>query len=252
MPTTVGQNASRTRAVLSVRWAVRDPSVNLVVLDLSSVQTHLLVQPLSWLAAEADGALWWPMLSGPGFLDHDRAIAKRCAELVELPLVWPERHPAPVPRAMRITALACERGRGATAMFSFARLAFGAGADLDRIEQGAGLEEFEAEESGDELFLEGVEQDTGLTPVETKLAAEQGSDSDAALSLLAVELRAVGISSAPALRWRGQTYLGCRAICSVLLKAPRAPLQLQGMRLDEILSTVGLDGCPAVPSAASL
>ena len=59
-----------------------------------------------------------------------RAAEQRAAEL-RLPLVWPERHPGPVPAAMRAAAYASEQGRGAAFVLAAGRLAFCGGFDLD-------------------------------------------------------------------------------------------------------------------------
>src|ERR1035437_3316413 len=124
--------------------ALSDPDVPLVAMDLASVDSYLLVRPLSYLAVERDGALWCPLLSKPSSLDLDIEAARIHARRLRLPFVRPERHPAPVPRAMRIAALAAARSRGAIFTVRATRLAWSTGADLDRLELGAGLEEPDA------------------------------------------------------------------------------------------------------------
>src|SRR3954465_13866421 len=60
----------------------------------------------------------------------DDAVAARAGAL-RMPLVWPERHPAPRPAAMRAAAYAAEQGRGAAFALAASRLAFCGGFDLD-------------------------------------------------------------------------------------------------------------------------
>jgi 2-hydroxychromene-2-carboxylate isomerase len=183
--------------------ALRDPQVPLVVLDLRSVETYLLVQPLTWLAPEQDGAVWCPLASPPAPLDLDREAAGRAAARLQLPIAWPARHPQPVPRAMRVAALACAHGAGVTCIFGMSRLAFGSGADLEEPEQ--------------QLL---AAEEAGLTAQESTLAARDGAGWEEKLHALARELQELGISAAPALRWEGQLYLGTRAIAPVLARSP--------------------------------
>lgn len=101
-----------------------------------------LADPFSYLAAErvdrAFDAVVWTPAAGAGLrgasspLDpaaRDRA-ERRAAEL-RMPLVWPERHPAAVPLAMRAASLAAEQGRAAAFALAAGRLAFCGGFDLD-------------------------------------------------------------------------------------------------------------------------
>ena len=48
----------------------------LVVLDLASVETYLLVQPLGWLARQSEGTLWCPLASEPAPLDLELDAAR--------------------------------------------------------------------------------------------------------------------------------------------------------------------------------
>lgn len=199
------------RSRLAETSALRDPQVPLVVLDLASVETYLLCQPLTGLVLEAAGAIWCPLASDPAPLDRDRGAAGRAAAGLQLPLAWPVRHPAPVPQAMRVAALACGRGLGASTIYGLSRLAFGGGGDLDDSEE----------------YLLALEE-TGLTAHEARLAAADGSAWDTELRSLAAELRGLGISGAPALRWGGHLYLGGRAIAPVLAESQSSqpPLDL--------------------------
>ena len=95
--------------------------------------------PFSYLAAERierafDDVVWTPA-SAPGLRRADveavRHAAEERADALRLPLVWPERFPAAVPAAMRVAALAADRGRGAAYVLAATRLAFCGGFDLD-------------------------------------------------------------------------------------------------------------------------
>src|SRR5664279_3869612 len=95
-------SVSPRRRTSLVDRALSDPDVPLVAMDLASVESYLLVRGLSYLAVEQDGALWCPLLSRPAALDLDTDAARLHADRLQLPFVRPERHPAPVPTAMRI------------------------------------------------------------------------------------------------------------------------------------------------------
>jgi 2-hydroxychromene-2-carboxylate isomerase len=192
-----------------------DPNVPLVVMDLASVETYFLVRALSGVAVEASGAIWCPLISEPAPLDFDVDAAEDCAARLQLPFVRPERHPAPVPRAMRLAALAAARGRGAIFTVRATRLAWSTGADLDRLGEDPGLQEGDNEDDlGGYLHL--MMQEVGVDVAEATLAAEEGSEWDLELRSIACDLRRLGIHSAPALRLRGTLYAGREEISAVL------------------------------------
>jgi 2-hydroxychromene-2-carboxylate isomerase len=102
--------------------------------------------PFSYLAAERverafDDVVWTPACTTSlrcGSIETDaesterrRGAAERRAAELRLPLVWPERHPAPVPAAMRAASYAAEQGRGAAFALAAGRLAFCGGFDLE-------------------------------------------------------------------------------------------------------------------------
>jgi 2-hydroxychromene-2-carboxylate isomerase len=105
-----------------------------------------LACPFTYLAAEGversfDDVVWRPAstaalgrsaLAGDdlGAASIRRAAEERAASL-RLPLVWPERFPAPVPSTMRAASRAAEIGRGAAFVLAATRLAFCGGFDLD-------------------------------------------------------------------------------------------------------------------------
>ena len=109
---------------------------------LRTVQFHFdLACPFTYLAAERversfEHVAWRPAFTAqlPPTRATDgafRAAAERRAAELRLPLVWPERHPEPVPAAMRAAAYAIEQGRGAAFVLAAGRLAFCGGYDLD-------------------------------------------------------------------------------------------------------------------------
>jgi 2-hydroxychromene-2-carboxylate isomerase len=105
-----------------------------------------LASPFTYLAAERversfAGVSWTPacgvalmrrtLAADAAAVGRLRLAAERRAVELRMPLVWPERFPAPVPAAMRVAGLACERGRGAAFTLAAGRLAFCGGFDLD-------------------------------------------------------------------------------------------------------------------------
>ncbi len=208
-------SASPHRRASLVDRALSDPDAPLVAIDLASVESYLLVRALSYLAVEQDGALWCPLLSKPSSLDLDIDAARVHARRLRLPFVRPERHPAPVPTAMRIAALAAARARGALFTVRATRLAWSTGADLDRLELGAGLGDSEPDDDP-EGYLRLMVEEIGVDVREAKLAAREGSEWDVELHTLAAGLARLGIHAAPALRWRGKLYTGLTAISAVL------------------------------------
>jgi 2-hydroxychromene-2-carboxylate isomerase len=102
-----------------------------------------LADPGTYLAAERvdrlfPGLAWVPaslqaMQGAVGAravaADDDEVEAR--AVTLRMPLVWPERHPAPRPAAMRAASYAAEVGRGAPFVLAASRLAFCGGFDLE-------------------------------------------------------------------------------------------------------------------------
>ena len=185
----------------------------LVAVDLASVETYFLIRLLSAAAVEEQGALWCPLISDPAPLDLDVQAARRHAERLQLPFVRPPRHPAPVPRAMRLAALAAARGRGALFTVRATRLAWAAGADLDRLGTHG---DSDVEDDELEGYLQLIVEEIGVGLADAKRAAEDGSDWDRQLSATALRLAQLGIDSAPTLRLEGTLYTGQAAISRAL------------------------------------
>jgi 2-hydroxychromene-2-carboxylate isomerase len=188
------------------------------VIDLASVETYLLVRDLSALAFEEHGARWCPLISQPAPLDLDMEAASAHANRLQLPFVRPERHPAPVPKAMRLAALAAARGQGALFTLRATRLAWSTGADLDRLGEDHGLD---GEEDDPAAYLPLMMEEIGIELGEARRAAAQGSDWDLELDSIAGSLARLGIHRAPALLWRGRLLEGRDAISTVLTDSKR-------------------------------
>ena len=104
-----------------------------------------LVSPWTYLAAERaerlfPGCRWQPATSevllgaraAPDPRDDARrAAAERRATELRLPLVWPDTWPTAGQGAMRVAAMAAERGNAAPFVLAAGRLAFCGGFDLD-------------------------------------------------------------------------------------------------------------------------
>ena len=114
----------------------RDRSRPMFYFDLASPHTYLAAERadrmfarLEWCPASSDA------LQCSTHVEHEeRAIIARRATLLGLPLVWPIGPSAPVVGAMRVAALAAERGVGAPFVLAASRLAFCGGFDIDEPE----------------------------------------------------------------------------------------------------------------------
>lgn len=158
--------------------------------------------PFSYLAAERverafDVVTWSPAtvcsLRGPVPPEAQELLRRQAEErAVELrmPLVWPERFPAPVPSAMRVATLASECGRGAAFVHAAGRLAFCGGFDLedpDVLAEAAGA--------------------AGLA-AEVCLVAARDPRRDVAVQAAGRGLRAAGVDRLPVLRVGEELYWG--------------------------------------------
>jgi 2-hydroxychromene-2-carboxylate isomerase len=118
--------------------------------DLASPWTYLAAERVDRLFAEVR---WHPAVADALPADRGGEVERRAAEQraaeLRLPLVWPEAWPTPGRSAMRVAALAAERGRAAPYVLAASRLAFCGGYDVDDPEilaeaaaaAGLGLEE---------------------------------------------------------------------------------------------------------------
>jgi 2-hydroxychromene-2-carboxylate isomerase len=133
--------------------------------------------------------------------DHaqGRAVALR------LPLIWPERFPAPVPRALRVAAYAAELGAGDRFALAAGRLAFCGGFDLE-----------------DWDVLAEAAAASGLA-IDACLAAARDIARDAALRATAWGLRSRGVTHLPAFRVGRHFLQGERSLeAASLIRGPMA------------------------------
>jgi 2-hydroxychromene-2-carboxylate isomerase len=176
-----------------------------------------LACPFSYLASERVerllGEVEWVPVAGPPALasaraaPHARARAECRAAELRLPLVWPERFPAPVPGALRAAARAAQLGGGARFALAAARLAFCGGFDLE-----------------DPEVLAEAAAAAGLT-LEQCLSAAGDQELDRSLDATARGLLVRGVSKLPAVRVGGHLFDGeprlpeAAALASQLLTA---------------------------------
>lgn len=155
-----------------------------------------LTSPWTYLAAERidrlfPGVEWSPAITQPSaFYESDMEHAAARAEMLNMPLVWPERWPATGRAAMRVAALAAEEGRAAPFVLAASRLAFCGGFDLDDPET---LAEAAAAAS------------LGL---DASLHAARDRDRDAVLEARGAELLAQGADELPGLQIGGLLFAG--------------------------------------------
>jgi hypothetical protein len=209
---------SRSSGLTSLALSLHrhDLDAPLVVLDLASVETYLLVGMLSRTMSDSRQALWCPLQSGPAELDLDRAEAERLARDLDLSVIWPSERWRPVPRAMRVAALAMTRSRTELYMRSMSRMAFGAGFDINNVS--APIEPKQSHLIDPEPYYIAVDEDLGLNGEDVTHAITEGSAYDGALKDLAGELAGLGITHAPAVRFAGELYTGAGVIARMLLE----------------------------------
>jgi 2-hydroxychromene-2-carboxylate isomerase len=149
-----------------------------------------LACPFSYLAAERVerllGEIEWVPVAGPLRADGNGvdlfAVAEARATELRLPLVWPDRFPAPTRGALRAAVRATQLGVGARFALAGVRLAFCGGFDLD-----------------DPEVLAETAAASGLR-LEECLAAAGDETLDASLKATARGLIARGVGRLPAVR----------------------------------------------------
>src|SRR3954453_7240038 len=117
----VGQERVRT----SFFFDLSDPGTY-----LAAERVDLLFPGVTWVPASLEAlrdGLGRPVPPAPA----ERAVVAERAAVLNMPLVWPETHPAPRRAAMRAAAHACAEGRGGAFVLAASRLAFCGGFDLD-------------------------------------------------------------------------------------------------------------------------
>ncbi|MDX6719994.1 MAG: hypothetical protein QOJ63_2248 [Solirubrobacteraceae bacterium] len=160
--------------------------------DLTSPYTYLAAERaermfagLRWIPASGD-ALRWPTFVA----DAERVAIARRAALLDLPLVWPLDPPVRVVGALRVAALASERGAGAAFVLAATRLVFCGGYDIEDPEILA-----EAAAAAD-------------VDVDEMLHAAGDARRDRPMEQAGRELLAAGVDRLPALRVRGIVFCG--------------------------------------------
>jgi len=136
--------------------------------DLCSPYTYLAAERadrmfvgLEWLPASAD------VLRCGELGADDPCVAAERAQLLGLPLVWPEDRPYRVLGAMRVASLAAERGCGAAFVLAASRLAFCGGFDIDDPEilaeaaAAAGIGLYEALQAAGDIARDGAIEEAG-------------------------------------------------------------------------------------------
>jgi 2-hydroxychromene-2-carboxylate isomerase len=97
-----------------------------------------LVSPYTYLVAErverrVGDAVWRPAVLPSPLARREEAMAEaqHRAQVLRMPLVWPERYPSRVPTAMRVATYANEQGCGSAFAIAAGRLAFCGGFDRE-------------------------------------------------------------------------------------------------------------------------
>lgn len=158
-----------------------------------------LASPYTYLVAERADRLFARLRWQPAVIDPlgdecwgpiAMIAARERAALLGLPLIWPDERPPRVREAMRVAALAAERGRGAPFVLAASRLAFCGGYDLDAPE-----------------ILAEAAAAAGIGLRET-LAAAGEIDRDVAIAQAGRSLRVAGATRLPTLEVGGMLFCG--------------------------------------------
>jgi 2-hydroxychromene-2-carboxylate isomerase len=161
--------------------------------DLASPHTYLAAERVERRFGDADWrpAMWNAAMTEEAGDDASPAedAIQRAREL-RMPLVWPERFPATVPRAMRVATYAAEQGCGSTFAIAAGRLAFCGGFDIE-----------------DPDMLAEAAAASGLE-VREALAAAHALDRDEQILAAGRAVWAEGGQLLPALRFEGRLYCG--------------------------------------------
>jgi 2-hydroxychromene-2-carboxylate isomerase len=185
-----------------------DSDVPLVALDLASVETYLLIRLLSRNVPETGRALWCPLESGPANFDlNHREAEDRAAEL-GLTVTWPSEHWTPVPRAMRVAALAMTHRCAETYIRAMTRTAFAAGMNVNKVS--APIEPKRSHLLDPEPYYVAVNKKLGLSGPAVTRATRDGSKAESRLRTIAGQLAELEITQAPALRLNGSVLARIR------------------------------------------
>jgi 2-hydroxychromene-2-carboxylate isomerase len=157
---------------------------------LGAERVERLLGDVAWIpTASIELQRCWPWSDSAA---RSRAMSRaeaRAAEL-KLPLVWPERFPAPAPMALRASAYATEIGAGIAFALAAARLAYCGGFDLD-----------DPEILAEAAAASGIKLDDCL-------AAARDPARDGALLATACDLNRLGVRELPAVRIGERHFAG--------------------------------------------
>jgi 2-hydroxychromene-2-carboxylate isomerase len=206
-PRRAPQGPSADRSPAPVTRTPEPPLRATVLFDLASPATYLAAERADRLLP---GARWRPV-HGDLLLPprrgrrpaRERAHLEARAAALRLPLVWPDR-PVQARLALRVAALADERGRGPAFVQAAARLAWCGGYDLEDLE----------------VLAEAAEA-AGLSAGEAVAAAHDASR-DAAMVDEAGRLRVLGISELPVVRLGERLVAGEERLAEAAAVARRA------------------------------
>lgn len=169
--------------------------------DLASPETYLLAERVERRLGDASwrpAVLWNGSQVSEGDVAGRMADAERRARELRMPLVWPERFPAPVPMAMRVATYAAEAGRGAAFVLAAGRLAFCGGFDIedqDMLAEAAAAARLEVAEALD--VARDIQRDEMIVGAGRALWSE-------------------GVTALPALRHEQRLYWGEAQIAAAL------------------------------------
>jgi 2-hydroxychromene-2-carboxylate isomerase len=174
--------------------------------DLAAPGSYLVAERVErcfddvhWQAA----APWRPAPLLGEALVHAIAAAERQAVELRMPLVWPERFPAPVPAAMRVATFATVEGRGGAFAIAAGRLAFCGGFDVE-----------------DPDIIAEAAAAAGLE-IDAAIAASRETRRDNLVVAAGRALWAEGCRALPALRTERHLYGGEQRIVAALIGGPR-------------------------------
>jgi 2-hydroxychromene-2-carboxylate isomerase len=171
-----------------------------------------LASPHTYLAAERverrfGGACWRPAVLWAGVAAEgedaarERETTQQRARELRMPLVWPERYPTGVPKAMRVATFAAAQGCGSAFAIAAGRLAFCGGFDIE-----------------DPDMLAEAAAAAGLEVREALIAARATERDDEVLAA-GRTIWVDGGAALPALRLEGRLYCGEPQISSALSRA---------------------------------
>jgi 2-hydroxychromene-2-carboxylate isomerase len=161
---------------------------------LAAERVERALGTVAWIPASSAGLDGGGPWSQPQAAAAARDRAEQRARELRIPLVWPERFPAPVPIALRAAASAAECGSGMAFALAAARLAYCGGYDLE-----------DPETLTEAAAAAGMKLDDCL-------AAAGAASRDRDLLATARGLRSCGVNRLPAVRVGDRFFAGERRL----------------------------------------